>query len=262
MDSTDVCRFRAWTRGHIHVFVRGHGARRAGSLATARRVSPFAGCHPERPSLHLLRRAAIRHRPAPPRPLGGVGAQGRGAPLLDDERPPCVAPVRVGLPRPAHRAGNRQVARHVRQGGRGQTRRGRLQRRVPRHRGTACRRLAPHHHPPRPLGGFRRRLQDHGRLLHGVRLVGGEAPLGQGPRLSGLQGDAGVPGLGNRAGQFRGRTELHRRAGSGRHRVVSLARRRRPPGGVDDHAVDVAVQPGGLRPRRHGLCEGRGFRCE
>ena len=157
---------------------------------------------------------------------------------------------------------DRQIPRHVGQRGGGQAGRWRLQRAVPRHRRAPCGRVAPHHHPPRPLGGFRRRLQDHGRLLHGVRLVGGQAALEQGLRLSRLQGDAGFPGLGNGVGQFRGRPELHGRARPGRHRAVSPHGRGRALGGMDHNAVDAAFQLGGLRGRGHGLCEsgGRGRR--
>ena len=39
--------------------------------------------------------------------------------------------------------------------------------------------VAQDHHAARPLGGFRQRLQDHGRLVHGVGLVGRQTALGQ-----------------------------------------------------------------------------------
>ena len=46
---------------------------------------------------------------------------------------------------------------------------------------------------PRPLDRLRERLQDHGPVVHGERVVGVQPTVGQGPRLQGLQGADRLP---------------------------------------------------------------------
>ena len=68
--------------------------------------------------VRLLRRPAVRQRPAALRPPAHRVRQGRRAALPDDARPPGRAPVRLGLPRPARRGGGGEAARHHHQGAR------------------------------------------------------------------------------------------------------------------------------------------------
>ena len=63
--------------------------------------------------VRLLRRAAVRQRPAPLRPPPDGLREGRRAPVPDDEGPPRRAALRLGLPRPARRGGGRAPARAV-----------------------------------------------------------------------------------------------------------------------------------------------------
>ena len=87
-----------------------------------------------RQRVRLLRRPAVRQRPAALRPPADRLRQGRRAALPDHARPPGRAPLRLGLPRPARRVRGREAARHQAQGrDRGDGRRA-VQRRLPRPR--------------------------------------------------------------------------------------------------------------------------------
>ena len=82
-------------------------------------------------ALCVLRRPAVRDRVAASRAHLGVNPEGCGGALLDDEGAVRGPPLRLGLPRPSHRTGDRQEPRHVGGGGGGEVRRRRLQRPLP-----------------------------------------------------------------------------------------------------------------------------------
>src|SRR5699024_353097 len=139
-----------------------------------------------RRGVRLLRRAALRQRPAPLRPPAHRLRQGRRAALPHHVRGQGRAPIRLGHPRAARRARGDARARddrEVRDRGDGaqgvQQRRAGLGAEV--HEGVGGLR-----HPPGPLGRLRQRLQDPRRHLHGVGAVGVQDPVRQGPRLRGL----------------------------------------------------------------------------
>ena len=73
-----------------------------------------AGGSAGRQRVRLLRRPAVRQRPAALRPPAHRLREGRGAPLPDDAGPPGRAALRLGLPRAAGRGGGREGARPVR----------------------------------------------------------------------------------------------------------------------------------------------------
>ena len=133
--------------------------------------------------VRLLRRPALRQRPAPLRASRHRLRQGSGAALPDDARAPCGATLRLGLPWPAGRARGREgdgrlrPQRHPRMGHR-QFQRGLPQLRAALHQGMGVVR-----HPRGALGVVRERLQDDGPLLHGERHVGLQNALRQRPRL-------------------------------------------------------------------------------
>ena len=64
--------------------------------------------------VRVLRRPAVRQRPAALRPPAHRLREGRRAALPDDARAAGRAPLRLGLPRPARRGGGREGARHQR----------------------------------------------------------------------------------------------------------------------------------------------------
>ena len=144
-----------------------------------------------RQRVRLLRRPAVRQRPAALRPPAHRLRQGRGAALPDHARPPGRAPVRLGLPRPAGRGRGGEAARHHHQERDPRAGRGQVQRGLPRLGAAVHPGLGALRHPPGPLGRLRQRLQDARPDLHGVRHVGLQDPARQGPGLRGLPG-AGV----------------------------------------------------------------------
>ena len=152
-----------------------------------RRSRPAAGDRRRR-RVRLLRRPAVRQRPAALRPPPHRLREGRGAALPDDARQAGRAPLRLGLPRPAGRDGGREGARLS--GRQAITDYG-----IEQFNDTAATSVLQLHgglgavrHPPGALGRLRQRLPDHGPLLHGERHVGVQAAVGQGPRLRGLPG--------------------------------------------------------------------------
>ena len=214
--------------------------------------------------VRLLRRPAVRQRPAPLRPPAHRLRQGRRAALPDHARPPRRAPLRLGLPRPARRDADREGARRLGPGRDHRLRHRPLQRRLP-HLGAALhRRVGALRHPPGPLGRLRRRLQDDGRHLHGVGHLGVQAAVGQGPHLRGVPGHAVLVGRRDAAVELRDPPRrrhpprqdpaltvaftVEATVGRGRRpaRGARRARRHRDLG-VDDHAVDAAVEPGARR---------------
>ena len=97
------------------------------------------GREPRRPArtaqrVRLLRRPALRQRPAALRPPADRLRQGHRPALPDHARPPRRAPLRLGHPRPARRARGDEPARHQDQGGDPRARHRGLQRQVPRAR--------------------------------------------------------------------------------------------------------------------------------
>ena len=163
---------------------------------------------------------------------------------------------------------DREGARRLRAGRDHRVRHRPLQRGLP-HLGPALHRgVGALRHPPGPLGRLRQRLQDDGPHLHGVRHLGVQAALGQGPDLRGVPGHALLVGRRDPAVELRDppRRRHPSAPGPGAHRRVHAAchqrrsrrsargarrRRRRGDLGVDHHAVDPAVEPGPRgRPRR------------
>lgn len=94
----------------------------------------------------------------------------------------------MGLPRPPRRVRGRHQARH--QIPRPSPRHGhrQVQRGVPQGRRPTHRRMGGGHHEDRSMDRFQERLQDHGHLLHGERLVGLRSALQEGSRISWIQG--------------------------------------------------------------------------
>ena len=134
---------------------------------------------------------------------------------------------------------------------------------VPRVGAEVHRRVARLRHPPGPLGRLRQRLPDAQPGLHGVGDLGVQAALRQGPGLRGLPGAALLLERRDAAVQPRaadGRRRLPDPPGPGGHRRLPAHRRstswRRARAGLDDDAVDAAVQPGDRGRPRHRLRRG------
>ena len=224
--------------------------RRQDLRGLGRRSAPPAQNGSQR--VRLLRRPAVRQRAAALRPPVHRLRQGRRAALPDDARAPGRAPLRLGLPRPARRGRGREAARHHHQGGDPRAGRGQVQRRLPDVGAALHQGLGALRHPAGPLGRLRQRLQDARPGLHGKRHVGVQDPARQGPGLRGLPGAGVLLALRDAAVQHRdpdGR-RLPGPAGPGADGVVPAGDRREDRG-LDDHAVDAAVQPGARRRPRH-----------
>ena len=135
-----------------------------------------------------------------------------------------------------------------------------VQRGLPRVGAEVHRRVARVRHPPGALGRLRQRLQDPRTRLHGVGASGRSRALRQGPGLRGLPGAALLLERRDAAVQPRaadGRRRLPEPAGPGGHRRVCRLRDRRAGAGLDDDAVDPAVQPGDRGRPGHRLRRGR-----
>ena len=208
----------------------------------------------ERQRVRLLRRPAVRQRPAALRPPADRLRQGHRAALQDDARREGGPAVRLGLPRPARRGRGRTAARHLRQGRHPQDGHRDVQRGLPRLRAALHQGVGGVRHPAGPLGRLRQRLQDARPPLHGERHVGVQAAARQGPDLPGLQGAALLLAVRDPAVQPRaadGRRRLRRPDRPVGHRPVQAGDRRVDPR-LDHHAVDAAVQPGRRgRPGHH-----------
>ena len=147
---------------------------------------------------------------------------------------------------------------HLRAPGDHRVRHRQVQRRVPHERAAVHERVARLRHPSGALGRLRQRLQDARPDLHGERHVGVQDPVGQGPDLRGLPGAGVLLALRDAAEQHRdphGR-RVPRPSGSGAHRRFRTRNGRADPG-LDDHAVDAAVEPGARRRTRHRLRDRR-----
>ena len=137
----------------------------------------------------------------------------------------------------------------------------RVQRRVPAKRVRLRGRVAQVHRADGLLGRSGRRLHDAQQGLHRVGVVERGAASGQGPALQGLPGRAVLPQGRHHAEQRRGERGLQGHSGPQHLRDLRSDRagkagpgRRRGLSGVDDDALDAAVQRGrgdspGLRVR-------------
>ncbi len=217
----------------------------------ARPLARPAGARGGRPAaqgpraLDLLRGPADRQRPSRPPPRLGPGVQGPLPPLPDHAGPRRPPQGRLGHPRPAGRAGDREGAGPRQQGrDRGLRRRG-VQRPLPGVGRPLHRGLVGAHRPGRRVDRHRRRLLDPHQRVHRVRVVAGPPALGQGPALRGPPGHALLRPVRHSPQLTRGGARLpgHRRRLD--LRALPAGRRRRPrrrPAGVDDHAVDADLQ--------------------
>ena len=198
--------------------------------------------------IYVLRRATLPDRQPPLRQPPGRHPEGHRAPLLDHARPPRGTTVRVGHPRVAggdgrpEATGPQQPRRD--RGGRHR----RLQRSVPHAGNGQHRDVGDDHAPDRALGGFRKRLQDDGHRFHGVRLVGVQGAVGQGPRVPRFQGPSVLLWSDDAAVQFRSEYGLSRCRRSVDHRAArdrcrfGSCRRRRLSAHLDDDTVDPPLQ--------------------
>ena len=173
---------------------------------------------------------------------------------------------RLGLPRPAGRAGGGEGARLQRQAGHRGVRHRRVQRQVPRVGDPAHRRLRRADDPHGVLGRPGRRLPHDGPGVHRVGLVVAQGDLRQGPAGPGPPRRPLVPALRHRpvgpragAGLRDGRRPVRLRPLPAHLRP---ARRRGRAPGLDDHPLDAGVQHGGRRAPRGRLRRGDGRRRE
>ncbi len=102
--------------------------------------------------------------------------EGRRTPLLHDARPPCAAPLGMGLPRVASRIRGREGTRPVRPWRHRVHGPRQLHGGVPRAGASLRRRMGTRGHAPWTLGGFRGCLQDDGPPVHGIGHVGVPPP--------------------------------------------------------------------------------------
>ena len=158
----------------------------------------------------------------------------------------------MGLSRPARGGEGRTGPRHLGTSGDHRVRHRQVQRCLSFERARVHQRLARLRHPPGSLGRLRQRLQDARPLVHGERHVGVQDALGQRTHLRGLPRAGLLLALRDTAQQHRDTDGRHlpRSPGSGAHGGLR-ARDRRAHSGVDDHTVDVAVEPGARSGQRH-----------
>ena len=143
-----------------------------------------------RTGIRVLRRPAVRQRPAALRASADRLCEGHRAAVSHHARLQGGAPLRLGHPRPARRARGPAPARHLRQGPDRRDGHREVQRRLPGVRTQVHQRMARVRHPPGPLGRLRQRLQDARPNLHGVGDLGVQAVVGQGPCLRRQSGAA------------------------------------------------------------------------
>ena len=192
-------------------------------LRGERRAAPRG--RQRRQRVRVLRRPAVRQRPAALRPPAHRLRQGRRPALPDDARQAGRAPVRLGHPRAARRARGDAPARPQDHRRDPRARHREVQRGLPPVGDEVHRRVARLRHPPGALGRLRQRLPHHEPRLHGVGDLGVQAAARQGPGLRGLPGAALLlerrdPAVQPRAAD--GRRGLPEPPGPGGHR-------RRPP---------------------------------
>ncbi len=214
--------------------------------------------------MDVLRGAADGERHAGRAPHRGPGLQGPLPAVQDHAGVPRHPQGRLGLPRAARRGRRGEGTRAVRQEGHRDLRRRRVQRAVPRVGAAARGRVRRAHHADGLLDRPVHRLPHHGRAVRGVRLVGAEDDLRQGPAGQGLPDQPVLPAVRHPAVRPRdgaagrlpgGHRPLGDRAVPGhvgpRGRQPAAARGR--PAGLDDDAVDAGVQHRDRRPPRRRL---------
>ena len=102
--STDRCLEQRYPRRPTAALVpRARDGRSSAVLGARRHVPGVDRPARRRRGVRVLRRSAVRQRPAALRPPADRLRQGRRAALPDDARPARRAPLRLGLPRPARR---------------------------------------------------------------------------------------------------------------------------------------------------------------
>ena len=203
--------------------------------------------------MELLRGTANRQRRTrlAPRPLARV--QGHLSPLPDHARPPGAAQGRLGLSRPARRAGGRAGARDLLEGRDRGVRDRRVQPALPRVGVPLRRGVEPPHRADRLLDRPRRPLRDPDQLIHRVGLVVAAKDLGRRAPLRAPQGGPILPALRHRPFLARGRPGLPGRGGPFGIRAASgppaagAARGGGQSPGLDHDAVDADLQRGGCR---------------
>ena len=121
--------------------------------------------------------------------------------------------------------------------------------------------MGDHREAHGPLGRFPQRLPHDGHEVHGVYLVGVPPAVGQGPDLRRLQDPPVLRPLLHPALQLRSQPGLQGSDRPCRHHPLPPERRAGDErAGVDDHAVDAAVEHGARHGAGHRLCEGEGRR--
>ena len=184
------------------------------------------------PEFRLLRRPAVRDRHAALRAPAGRHDQGHRAALLVDARLRRRAPLRLGLPRPAHREPRARSARPERRARDPRARRRRLQRAVPLDGAALRLGVAQHRHAHGALGRLRQRLQDHGHRRSWSRCGGSSSSSGT--RGASTRRTASCPTAGSSAtplSNFEASANYKDVQDPAHHRALS-ARRRRSAAGV------------------------------
>ncbi|CAA9286243.1 MAG: Isoleucyl-tRNA synthetase, partial [uncultured Actinomycetospora sp.] len=238
---------------------RGPARRRARGprpLVRARRVPPQPRTHRRRRAVDLLRGSPHGQRPARHPPRRGARVQGPVPAVPDDAGVPRAAPRRLGLPRPARRARRREGARLHRQGRHRDLRHRRVQREVPRVRAAQRLGLRRHDRAHGLLGRPRRGVPDHGPALRRERVVVAQEDLRRRPARRGPPRHPLLPARRDAAVGPRGRARLRGRRRPLGLRPLPAHRRtlgRRGPAGVDDDALDAAVEHRRRRRPRHRL---------
>ncbi len=201
--------------------IPGARTRRPRLLGHRRHVPRQHRASRRRTGIRVLRRPAVRQRPAALRASADRLRQGHRAAVPHHARLQGGAPLRLGHPRPARRTRGAAPARHHRQGADRRDGHREVQRRLPGVGAQVHQRMARLRHPPGPLGRLRQRLQDARSDLHGVGDLGVQAAVGQGPCLRGQSGAAVLLERRNAAVQPRtadGRRRLPESPGPGDHR--------------------------------------------
>lgn len=218
-------------------------ARSARLLARAEDLRQEPGAVRGTPRVGVLRGPAHRERHARRPPHRGTRLQGRLPALPHHARLPRGPQGRLGLPRPARRAGRREGAGLLRQAGHRGVRHRRVQRQVPRVGDPPHGRLRRADDPHGLLGRPGRRVPDHGPGVRRVGLVVAEGDLHQGPAGPGPPCRPLVPALRHRP--VRPRAGAGLRDGRGPVRVRPFPPHLRPAGrrgraaGVDDDPLDL-----------------------
>ena len=215
------------------------------------------------PDVHSSRRSAVRERHDSSRSRDQQGAEGHRRQVALARRLRRAVRARLGLPRPADRASDREGARpRGRQGARPP----RIPQGVSRVRAVAGRSPARRLQATRRDGRLGSSLHDHAAFLRGRAVARARADPAQRPRLQGIEAGALVPRL--PLGARRSGSRIRGSDFTGDRRALRDQGRRRPgaalrsrnAGGctgqrrdLDDDTVDAAREPGGLGRARSRL---------